>query len=54
MPISRAFLLLMVYPLKSKFHFMGDHCPRLSHKVFTTLQSIHTKKESKTDIFIYT
>ena len=48
-------LLQMVYPLKSKFHFMGDHCPRLSHKVFTTLQSIHTKKESKNRYFsIYT
>ena len=44
-------LLQMVYPLKSKFHFMGDHCPRLSHKVFTTLQSIHTKKESKNSHF---
>ena len=45
-------LLQMVYPLKSKFHFMGDHCPRLSHKVFTTLQSIHTKKESKNSHFL--
>ena len=52
-PISRAFCFK--YPLKSKFHFMGDHCPRLSHKVFTTLQSIHTKKESKNSHFsIYT